>query len=210
VARAIHASTIPVVSAVGHETDFSISDFAADLRAPTPSAAAELVSPGADALQSTFAAFEGRLLRFARQRLQSLYQALDHLAHRLAQQHPGQRLAQHRKLLLQARQRLYAAGSRIVPERRRALAEMQHRLLPMARRLVPERRQKLGELARTLNALSPLPTLARGYAIVTDEATGAAITTVKTITTGDKLRTQLGDGQVISTVDDTNDASPGE
>ena len=78
---------------------------------------------------------------------------------------------------------------------------------PAARRLVPERRQKLGELARTLNALSPLPTLARGYAIVTDAATGAAVTSVKGVSAGDKLRTQLVDGQVLSLVKDTNDAS---
>jgi exodeoxyribonuclease VII large subunit len=207
VARAIHASGIPVVSAVGHETDFSIADFAADLRAPTPSAAAELVSPDAEALRRTFATIESRLQRFARQRLQNLSQALDHLAHRLAQRHPGQRLRQHRELLQRARQRLFASGMRMVPERRRALAEMRQRLLPMARRLVPDHRQKLAELVRTLNALSPLPTLARGYAIVTDDATGAAITSVRHVSTGDKLRTQLSDGQVISTVDDTNDSS---
>ena len=207
VARAIHASDIPVVSAVGHETDFSISDFAADLRAPTPSAAAELVSPDNDALKRSFDAFESRLQRFARQRLQSLSQALDHLAHRLAQQHPGQRLQQHRELLRRARQRLYATGSRIVPERRRSLAELQNRLSPSVRRLVPEGRQRLAELARTLNALSPLPTLARGYAIVTDEATGAAVTSIKGVATGDKLRTQLSDGQLMSTVDDTNESS---
>ncbi|MGD9264414.1 MAG: exodeoxyribonuclease VII large subunit, partial [Lysobacterales bacterium] len=105
-----------------------------------------------------------------------------------------------------ARQRLYATGSRIVPERRRSLAELQHRLSPLVRRLVPAGRQRLAELARTLNALSPLPTLARGYAIVTDEATGRAVLSAGSVTRGDKLRTQFSDGQVSSTVDDTNES----
>ena len=124
VARAIFASELPVVSAVGHEIDFSISDFVADLRAPTPSAAAELISPDQASLKSTLLALQNRLQRHTRHHLQNLSQKLDHLAHRLAQRHPGQRLAQHRRVLQQAMHRLRLAGTRIVPLRRQALREL--------------------------------------------------------------------------------------
>jgi len=199
VARAIHASEIPVVSAVGHEIDFSISDFVADLRAPTPSAAAELISPDQRALKQNLSLLRNRLQHRSTQMLQQLSQKLDHLAHRLVQQHPGQRLAQHRKMLQQARQRLLLAGTRIVPQRRHYLQELGHRrLLQAGQRIVPERRLKLNNLERTLNAVGPLPTLARGYAIVTDAASGKAVSSVKGLKEKQALITQLHDGQVHS------------
>ncbi len=178
VARAIFASEIPVISAVGHEIDFSISDFVADLRAPTPSAAAELISPDQRALRQSLHTISRRLGQNTRHLLQRLSQKLDHLAHRLQQQHPGQKLSQHRKLLQQARHRLQLAGTRIVPERRRHLQD----------------------LARTLNAVSPLPTLARGYAIVTDAESGASISTINSVKPNQNLITHLSDGRVRSTV----------
>ncbi len=208
VARAIHASHLPVVSAVGHEIDFSISDFVADLRAPTPSAAAELISPDQASLKNALLALQNRLQRNCRNHLQGLAQKLDHLSHRLTQRHPGQRLEQHRKVLQQARHRLQMAGIRVVPQRQHSLHELlQHRLLPLAKRIVPERRRRFLDLVRTLEALSPLPTLARGYAIVTDAASQAVITSIEDVSQGQKLRTQLSDGQVISTVDETNDTT---
>jgi len=183
VARALHASELPVVSAVGHEIDFSISDFVADLRAPTPSAAAELVSPDQRVLKQSLSGIENRLQQRSAYLLQRLSQKLDHLAHRLRQQHPGQRLVQHRKMLQQASHRLQLAAARIVPERRRMLEN----------------------LARTLNAVSPLPTLARGYAIVTDAESGVAISSVKDVKPQQALVTQLHDGQLRSSVDRVSD-----
>jgi len=203
VARAIYASDIPVVSAVGHEIDFSISDFVADLRAPTPSAAAELISPDQQAMRQQVALLGSRLEQRTLTLLQQLSQKLDHLAHRLRQQHPGQRLAQHRKMLQQARQRLLLAGARLIPQRRQHLVDLVRRLSQSGRRIVPERQLRLQNLARTLNALSPLPTLARGYAIVTDEQSGAAISSIKNVSAGRALVTQLQDGQIHSTVDKT-------
>ena len=206
VARAIHASVLPVVSAVGHEIDFSISDFVADLRAPTPSAAAELISPDQRVLTQSLTAISDRLQQRIRYALQRLSQQLDHLTHRLHQQHPGQRLVQHRKLLEQAKQRLRLAGARIVPERQRYLQDLvHHRLLPAGRRIVPERRRGLQELVRTLNAVSPLPTLARGYAIVTDAESGAAISTVEDVRPKQVLVTQLVDGRIRSSIEDVDD-----
>lgn len=182
VARAIYASDLPVVSAVGHEIDFSISDFVADLRAPTPSAAAELISPDQRVLKQGLSAFENRLQQRSTYLLQRLSQKLDHLAHRLRQQHPGQRLTQNRKLLQQTGHRLHLAAARIIPERQTMLQN----------------------LARTLNAVSPLPTLARGYAIVTDAQTGLAISSIKDSKAKQTLVTQLNDGQILSTVDGVN------
>jgi len=206
VARAIYASVLPVVSAVGHEIDFSISDFVADLRAPTPSAAAELISPDQGVLTQSLATVGDRLQQRMRYVLQRLSQQLDHLNHRLQQQHPGQRLLQHRKLLQQARHRLQLAGARIVPERQRYLQDLvHHRLLPAGKRIVPERRRGLQDLVRTLNAVSPLPTLARGYAIVTDAESGAAISSVKDVRPKQVLVTQLGDGRVRSSVDEVDE-----
>ena len=208
VVRAIFASDLPVVSAVGHEIDFSISDFVADLRAPTPSAAAELISPDQRALKQNLTLINNRLEQRSVHLLQRLSQKLDHLAHRLRQQHPGQRLAQHRKILQQAKHRLQLAATHIVPERRRQLQELsRHRLLSAGKRIVPERRRMLQDLARTLNAVSPLPTLDRGYAIVTDAQSGTAISSVTNVNPNQALLTQLSDGQVISTVDKVNDTS---
>lgn len=210
VARAIFESEIPVVSAVGHEIDFSISDFVADLRAPTPSAAAELISPDQHMLKRNLAALKSQLQQRCINQLQQLSQKLDHLSHRLLQQHPGQRLQQHRKLLQQSRQRLLTAMARVVPERRRYLQELvSHRLLPAGIRIVPERKRLLQDLARTLNAVSPLPTLARGYAIVTDAESGAAITSVDDVEAKQRLITQLSDGQIFSKVEETNNTNLG-
>jgi exodeoxyribonuclease VII large subunit len=206
VARAIYASDIPVVSAVGHEIDFSISDFAADLRAPTPSAAAELISPDQETLQQNLSLLRNRLQQRSLHMLQQLSQKLDHLAHRLRQQHPGQRLVQHRKMLQQARHRLLLAGARIVPQRQQTLRELgNRRLLQAGKRIVPERRLKLNNLERTLNAVGPLPTLARGYAIVADAETRKTISSVDGLKARRAIVTQLYDGQVYSTIDQTND-----
>ena len=205
VARAIFASDIPVVSAVGHEIDYSISDFVADLRAPTPSAAAELISPDQEALQQNLSVLRDRMQQRWLHRHQQLSQKLDHLAHRLQQQHPGQRLAQHRKMLQQARHRLLLAGSRIVPQRQQHLHELGNRRLPsVGKRIVPERRMKLDNLARTLNAVGPLPTLARGYAIVKDAESDKVVSSVDGLKKKQELVTQFHDGQAFSTVSKTD------
>ncbi len=204
VARAIYASDIPVVSAVGHEIDFSISDFIADLRAPTPSAAAEMISPDQRALKQNLAALHNRLQQRSLYLLQNLSQKLDHLAHRLRQQNPEQRLIQNRKILEQTTHRLLLAGTRIVPQRQQHLQELARQLAQAGKRIVPERQRKLQDLARTLNAVSPLPTLARGYAVVTDAQSGVAISSVKNVKPDQTILTQLHDGQIHSEVTNTD------
>ena len=178
VARAIAESSLPVVSAVGHETDFSISDFVADLRAPTPSAAAELLTPDGEALKRAFSGQLAQLSQRMSAALQRQSQKHDHLARRLSAQHPGRKMQAHRKLLSQMAGRLSNSG----------------------RRLVPEHRLRLQELARTLNAVSPLPTLDRGYAILsTDETTLSSVSSVRT---GQSVSAQLADGRIHATVDE--------
>ncbi|MDX1380660.1 MAG: exodeoxyribonuclease VII large subunit, partial [Xanthomonadales bacterium] len=219
VARAVHASAVPVVSAVGHETDFSICDFVADLRAPTPSAAAELATPDQTALRETFGRSARQLLRRMRDRLHRDSQRLDHLGHRLQQRHPASGLVEQRRRLqnldaaarrairrsLDSRaERLQSASARLAahrPERRVAelavrLATARRALERLARDAVRARSQQLGDLARTLHAVSPLAVIGRGYAVLTSPETGAVISSVEQIDTGERLFARLKDGRL--------------
>lgn len=178
VARGIAASSKPVVSAVGHETDFTISDMVADLRAPTPSAAAELVVPDV----------EGLVLRLADQQLRldnalqgSLRRWQDRLAHAEAMLDP-------RYLL------------NWVMQHRRNATELQRRLHDGPKRMISEQRQQLRELMRALNVLSPLQTLDRGYAIVRRLPDGSLLTSVERLLMGDEISVRLADGEIESRV----------
>jgi exodeoxyribonuclease VII large subunit len=205
VARAVAASELPVVSAVGHETDFSISDFVADLRAPTPSAAAELVTPDGPALRRSFANLEAQLLRRVQSRLQALAQRHDLAGRRLARQHPGRRLDEQRKQLDRLSSRLKVATGRLLTQHRPRLEQARSRLANTRHRVVQDRRARLGELARTLHAVSPLPTLERGYAIVTDTETGRVLDSVAGIRPRQGIATQLKDGRIHATVERVSD-----
>jgi exodeoxyribonuclease VII large subunit len=218
VARAIASSPVPVVSAVGHEVDFSISDFVADLRAPTPSAAAELILPDGDGLVRMLAHLDGRLQAGWRRRAQNLMQRLDHLAARLNTQRPQQRLAMGRERMAALRERLLRAqaltheraAARLAHARMRLLsrapqarmqqltqrsADLQRRLLAVWERCHERRRQRLAGLARALNAVSPLEVLKRGYAILFDES-GNVVRTVQGIGPDTRLRARLSDGDL--------------
>lgn len=198
-ARAIRASALPVVSAVGHEVDFTIADFAADLRAPTPSGAAELVVPDGAVLRAHLHQQQMRLqrglhhrlkgveqrLRLARQRLatmphplERLLLHLDHLAIRLEQ---AQRtiLTTHTLALRHARHRL----TLVHPQKRlerdaRRLSELWLRLQQQMRFILHHNNEQLGRVAGILQAVSPLATLARGYAIVRTTTKSPRIITV--------------------------------
>jgi len=225
VARAIRASAIPVVSAIGHEIDFTIADFAADLRAPTPSAAAELLVPDARDLSRALERQRQRALQLLRRALESRTQRIDHLLARLNAQRPQARLgraderlhALRRRLLERAhgalerrdararqlRLRLFARHPAALLARRdehaRALID---RLRLATRHGIERRRARLGELARTLHAISPLATLERGYSILLDADGGEVVRSVTQAPPGRALRARLADGEVGVTVKD--------
>jgi exodeoxyribonuclease VII large subunit len=223
VARAIHASAVPVVSAVGHEIDFSIADFVADLRAPTPSAAAELLVPDAVAIGHHLRQLQQRMHALLQRRLQAHAQRVDHLLARLQTQRPQARLQRDRERLLHLQRRLTAAlreqgqlrHSRLDRLHARLLAQHPRaRLSMLARRLaehdlrlrraivhVLERHQThLRHAGHTLHACSPLATLERGYAIIFD-ADGQVLRSAKNVAVGTPLRARLADGELALRVD---------
>ncbi|WP_109125773.1 exodeoxyribonuclease VII large subunit [Dyella sp. C11] len=218
VARAIHASAVPVVSAVGHEIDFSIADFVADLRAPTPSAAAELLVPDAAALRRHLHQLQQRLVTLEQRRLQARIQRVDHLFARLQAQRPQARLTRDRERLThlqrrllgvqreqtqQRRSQLERAHARLVAQHprlrlmllKRQLAELNQRLRNTIERKVERDRLTLQQTGRALHAISPLATLERGYSILFD-ANGKVVRSAQGVDEGTPLRARLADGEL--------------
>jgi exodeoxyribonuclease VII large subunit len=164
-ARAIVASRIPVVNGVGHETDFCIADFAADLRAPTPTAAAAAASPDREALCAEVAAYRRRLVRDMRRIVETRGQRLDAVARRLLT--PAERLERDRARVATLARRMRRAIPDIGLETR-GLARVRHRLGAAVARVAGERARRLGALRTALGHLDPDQVLARGYSIVRD------------------------------------------
>ena len=177
-ARAIAASPIPVISGIGHETDFTIADFAADVRAPTPSAAAEIAVPDADAWLKSFEHLGLRLKRGMRRCLESQHERLRWLEGRAALVSPSARLAQQMQRLDDLEQRLGRAA--------------QNRLRRARERLLP--------LVRTLHAVSPLATLDRGYAIVTTQD-GKVLRDAADAPVGTLVEARLAKGRIRAKVE---------
>jgi len=221
-ARAIAASATPVVSAVGHETDFSLADFAADLRAPTPSVAAELLVPDQRELASRVRRAQAQLNGSQRHLLRQWMQRADRAGLRLGAQSPQARLQLLRRRQADAGRhldaQLRARLDRLQARLRHARARLQlhdpaRRLAALRQRLASLRLQppidarlrhdtlRLHALARSLEAVSPLATVARGYAIVSHED-GRVVRSVAEVAPGERLRARVADGTIAVRVEE--------
>jgi exodeoxyribonuclease VII large subunit len=196
-ARAIRASAIPIVSAIGHEIDFTIADFVADLRAATPSAAAELLVPDVLSIQAALRLQRQRLEQSVRRQIVSATQSVDRIYARLRTQHPNirlrngaQRLEQlHARLL---RQRPLAALAR----RRDQLDRLRRNLRSYLSASTSRRSARLDALNRALHAVSPLATLQRGYTILLDAESGRVVRSVDEARSVQRFNARFADGEV--------------
>lgn len=230
VARAVVASPIPIVSGVGHEVDITIADFAADVRAPTPSAAAELVVPDAGELLQALERLRRRLRAAASAFLRRREERRRNVESRLRRQHPERRLQQLQQRRDELELRLRRIGTRAITTRRERLERIDARLRrasPAARierlreRLQTTRRRldgairadlnrrdaRVAALSRALEAVSPLATLGRGYALVRAADDGRAITDARQVQPGQHLDIHLAHGRLEA---DVTRAEPGD
>lgn len=231
VARAISASELPVVSAVGHETDFTIADFVADLRVPTPSAAAELITEAQHRVEERLTQDDLRLERAMRYQLLQARQRVDSLHAERAEWRMTALLERQGQRLDDARQRMENEIAEQIRGRHQQVTELsadvlrhdprgqlaaarerlsvtQHRIERSCEQLLHAESSRLQTAVSRLHALSPLAVLERGYALV-QRVDGVLVRSVAQITPGDRLTTRLSDGAVISRVEETKaDALP--
>jgi len=179
VARAIFASRVPVISGIGHETDFTIADFVADVRAPTPSAAAEMAAPDQSALRAQIQQYRGSLVQQATQFLAERRNAMEHASALLRRFSPRA----------------------ILDRRRQELDERQQRMVTQQGHRLQLVRQRLSGMNLRLQALSPQATLERGYAIVSRRDSRAVVTRTAHVQSGDRIDVRVSDGHFPSTVD---------
>ena len=229
VARAISRCGLPLVTGIGHETDFTIADFVADLRAPTPSAAAEAVSPERNEWSRNFARFEETIGQLMKRQCTNERKTLQWLAGRLQQRHPGRRLQDQAQRMDELELRLYRSmksiisrlGIEIVARAARLQAHnpaqriknlesrrlhFSQRLLATMRRNLERYQQILAELSHSLDTVSPLATLSRGYAIATRVENGAILRSSKQSRIGDIVETRLSEGSLICSVMKSKDS----
>ena len=205
VARAIYGSAIPVISAVGHEPDVTIADFAADLRAPTPSGAAELAVPDRAEYALSVRTLDTRLRTAAHKQLQIRRQRLTALQERLELRTPAKYIAEKRLLLDQMADRLCAALPARLTREEQKLTMLRQRLLTAGQGGLHRRRLRFAQTVATLDAISPLRVLARGYAVATKGRRGAVVTDAAALKAGDTLHIRFAKGAANCRVTDTEE-----
>lgn len=205
VARAIYDSAIPVISAVGHEPDVTIADFAADLRAPTPSGAAELAVPDRAEYALSVRTLDTRLRTAAHKQLQIRRQRLTALQERLELRTPAKYIAEKRLLIDQLTDRLCTALPARLTREEQKLTMLRQRLLTAGQGGLHKRRLRFAQTVATLDAISPLRVLARGYAVATKGKRGAVVTDAAALKAGDTLHIRFAKGAANCRVTDTEE-----
>jgi len=222
-ARAIAAAPIPVISAVGHEVDFTIADFVADVRAATPSGAAELVVPDRQDWLKSFNVLVSRIARLGRRSVEERGQTLDWLSRRRLHSSPANTVSRQKSALGAVQMRLAATIRRGVLLKSQQFQNAQRRLMQASPAVAVQRSiTRLGQLGqrlnaggqtaiahlkhrlqlavRSLHAVSPLATLDRGYAIVEDATSGRVLLRADNVGEGDDIRARLAHGRIVATV----------
>ena len=205
VARAIYDSDIPVISAVGHEPDVTIADFVADLRAPTPSGAAELAVPDRAEYALSVRTLDTRLRTAAHKQIEVWRQRLTTLQERLELRTPANYIAEKRLLLDQMTDRLCAALPARLTREEQKLTVLRQRLLTAGQGGLHKRRLRFAQTVATLDAISPLRVLARGYAVATRGKRGAVVTDAAALEAGDTLHIRFAKGAANCRVTDTEE-----
>ena len=227
VARAIANSQLPIISGIGHEVDFSIADFVADLRAPTPSAAAETAVPNQLNWLATYRNYEIQLGRLVQTQLSQHKQSIHWLKQRLQQQHPSQQFHRHAQTLDHLQARLQKAIEHKIAKQQHQLGVQQqaikqhspsNRVLRYQQQLqylkqqlhnsinhkLENLRRKQAALASTLNAVSPLATLDRGYSITSLDKTSKVLTSSQQLAVKQRIKTRLAHGHIISQIEEVH------
>jgi len=222
VARAIYSSKLPIVSAVGHEVDFTISDFVADVRAPTPSAAAEILSPDGDDWLETFAGYEILLEKSIQRLISQAQQRNVGLAARL--RHPGERLQNHAQRLDTLEIRLQratkfqlhkvntgfynavkryqrCAPTTLIKHGKENVNQLTRRLFSKLQDDIKFKQQRFSKAVEVLDTVSPLNTIQRGYSILINEQ-GEIIRKARSVKKGQKIKAKLAEGHIVARIEE--------
>ena len=223
VARAIHASKIPIISAIGHETDTTIADFVSDIRAPTPSGAAEIVTPDQNELLKLLKTLFGRIEHETNQYINSKSQSMDWLSKRLSQSNPimtvrkqieisgnlrkllfssiGRNLSLNSKAVDSLKFRLNSSSPKLEIQKAIShLSEMQLKITTSTKSSVTKINSQLTALGKTLDSLSPLKTLDRGYAVARDSKTKKIISNSEKVSINSQIDIKLAKGEIAAKV----------
>ena len=223
VARAIHASKIPIISAIGHETDTTIADFVSDIRAPTPSGAAEIVTPDQSELLNLLETMSRRIEHEINQYINSKSQSMDWLSKRLSQSSPlmtvrkkieisgnlrkllfssiGHNLSSHTKAVDNFKFRLNSSSPKLEIQKAIShLSEMQLKITASTKSSLTKFNSQLTALGKTLDSLSPLKTLDRGYAVARDSKTKKIISNSEKVSINSQIDIKLAKGEIAAKV----------